>query len=1737
MANDIKVNLAVSDGGTLDDQIKKARVLLKELNAIKTVSKMQNTGALSQGRNDMTDVGANRLAKGIQGATGAAGRDFAKQAQGLGGLVHVYATFAANIFAVSAAFTALSKAADYDNMIKGLDQLGASSGKNLGTMAKNVTALTDGAISLKESMSAVAQASSAGMSGQQIERMALVAKKASQALGRDMTDSINRLSRGITKMEPELLDELGIFTRVDRASADYARSVGKSVNALTDFEKRQAFANAALTEAEKKFGAINLSANSFSKLQASITDILYQGGTLLNKVLNPIAEILSNSPTALAAGLLGIVGILVKQALPAIANMRQGLAETAELTGKIAANRAAQAKAGRTGEIKALRDSIELEADKRATAMEELANKANKKSFRGLDQNARSVLDEVDAKKITDAQIKALEAKAGAGTKTAKMYGQIAEAAKKAKEAEDAWAKANQALKTEEGRKLPWYSTEAINKRLAEVAQAKATRAQIISSAADEASVTGFTGGMATLASGIEKAKKEAKDSGKEFGKFQTALAYTQGTAAVVATKITSVVSSLGAIGMVIGVVIGAFELVYSWLSKNSKQLVDFDKASETLTSSIDGLGRTLDYLASKSPLEQLSVDSINARATAIYELSNSFESLYIKFKKLQNTETSWLDDTVDWVKKIGNWDVSSTMAKDMSQAAKTTLDAITDPKRADKLRASLEDLVGSKTLSAASFKKLINKNDEESLKKFNTLLKENGIEVSNAASKVKEYTDQADQTIKTQQSLLTSFMPSDNLSKFAMDQIKMAEKLASSLSDTESSMSALYETMKDSQRLSILPEKALSDLMEAAPAIRKFQEELGTQQNIKDIQQKALTLEEKRVSENGLGEQYQGRLKAIRAVIAESNEKILTLQDKATQYVKQTAAALYDSGAQKLTLALSNSLAKAALEYQAAIAGVVGGEEGAKLAADIAKQQVAAEISLVKALYAQSEQVAKNTMAIEIRNNRDTSELADKKLKAGGLSKSEELEQTNIRNKANSRVEELTNALAFVNKGGKSLASRLRADKESADSSKDESKISASNALRSDVGSLSLAQLGRDNQLAALSSKMQTIEAKKQFDLIEEQWKVISKTADEEKDRLATQLRQDELTSANSITLDQDLETRIQATKEQIRAIDAVKAEYAILQDIQKLEKYKQVGGKAEYADNRLKTLNSNLASVRRGREDQEAADAEAERIKSIDLVIAKSQKQQALLEVQKRTIEVLATMERATTAERAKAEQDSFDITRRTLLLKIEELEEEKKKSKDAATILQAELRVEEAIAQFRKEAEASLYRQLDLQKKLVDEGGKNTMPISDMVGLEADRRAKDFRKNLKSSVDYTFDAVYAGMDAGIDELFTKMQQGQKIAFKDIVNTVRNAMSNVFADAAKEYMKMGVRDMISGMFGGPKTYEQTMTSLTEKIEKNTSIMASKTGSTSTSKLGGQSTSTYTNPIGPASAGVDPKTGQTDWEKQAALDEAWLEGTDTVGAAASTSKDAAGGFLQSASGMWSAVKDFATGNATFSQTFGRIIDGFGNMMPSLFTGIYGAIASAMGAIGGGGGGGGGGIFGTLLNLGVSYLTGGFGGSTAAGPSALAMGTGNSTMAGTGGSWLGNTSGFKLGGFAKGGAFEGAEGLSKYSNSIVSSPISFAFAKGGVPNMGIAGESGPEAIIPLKRDATGNLGIRGGGEMVNNIDINISIEGGSEKDNGGGMSKDMAGLLGNSIKAAVTQELIKQSRPGGLLAR
>ena len=248
-----------------------------------------------------------------QSSTGA-GRSFSAQSQGLGGLVGAYAGAAATIFTLEAAYTALSNAAKADTIVKGTNALAASVGQNGPKIIKSVKEITQGQLTLADSATQINTALSAGFNTQQITDLAKVSLGASRALGRDLTDAFTRVTRGVAKLEPELLDELGIFTRIEPAVAAYARATGRVATSLNEFERRQAFANAAISEGLRKFSSIDTSAESSQKsleqLRVQVSELATEFTQIITSAILPFINFMKND-AGNALLVFGVIAALV----------------------------------------------------------------------------------------------------------------------------------------------------------------------------------------------------------------------------------------------------------------------------------------------------------------------------------------------------------------------------------------------------------------------------------------------------------------------------------------------------------------------------------------------------------------------------------------------------------------------------------------------------------------------------------------------------------------------------------------------------------------------------------------------------------------------------------------------------------------------------------------------------------------------------------------------------------------------------------------------------------------------------------------------------------------------------------------------------------------------------------------------------------------------------------------------------------------------------------------------------------------------------------------------------------------------------------------------------------------------------------------------------------------------------------------------------------------------------------
>lgn len=161
---------------------------------------------------------------------------------------------------------------------------------------------------------------------------------------------------------------------------------------------------------------------------------------------------------------------------------------------------------------------------------------------------------------------------------------------------------------------------------------------------------------------------------------------------------------------------------------------------------------------------------------------------------------------------------------------------------------------------------------------------------------------------------------------------------------------------------------------------------------------------------------------------------------------------------------------------------------------------------------------------------------------------------------------------------------------------------------------------------------------------------------------------------------------------------------------------------------------------------------------------------------------------------------------------------------------------------------------------------------------------------------------------------------------------------------------------------------------------------------------------------------------------------------------------------------------------------------------------------------------------------------------------------GKEFMSGSGGlgGWIGQAGGFIAGLFGSGGASTAsaivpsvaqafpvslnAKG-NAFTNGMVSSPVAFP--------MGVMGEAGPEAIMPLHRGADGSLGIRAafpnvGGDtnpVAGGVAVNVYVQDGkvsSSSESGEGGWQQFGQQIGEYVTQLVDRRMTQSYRQGGL---
>lgn len=298
-----------ADGETLLDILEDMRTHLTDLNyhtqkvdtSLKTLNSGVNSTNSSIGKlNDTMGSGTGRQKKFNDGLRdmgkrgNSATRAMSSLLNATGPLTMAYAAVAANVYAATEAFRLLKEASDLQRLSEQVGNLsGALSGIDVGNLGKKLKEISGDALSFEDSLRTAARAVSFNFTTDQITGLAEGARKASIAIGIDFTDAMDRVTRGIAKQEVEVLDELGVVTRLIPAFQKYAGVLGKTVDQLTDVERQTALTNEVQKQLNERYSGIQVAATGWERLGTATKDVTTAGLMYLQDVLGPTADILA----------------------------------------------------------------------------------------------------------------------------------------------------------------------------------------------------------------------------------------------------------------------------------------------------------------------------------------------------------------------------------------------------------------------------------------------------------------------------------------------------------------------------------------------------------------------------------------------------------------------------------------------------------------------------------------------------------------------------------------------------------------------------------------------------------------------------------------------------------------------------------------------------------------------------------------------------------------------------------------------------------------------------------------------------------------------------------------------------------------------------------------------------------------------------------------------------------------------------------------------------------------------------------------------------------------------------------------------------------------------------------------------------------------------------------------------------------------------------------------------------
>lgn len=140
----------------------------------------------------------------------------------------------------------------------GFGSLTAGKGISASATLRELRSATNGAVASIDLMrrSNLLLNSELPLTAKNVGELAYLSRRLAESQGKTAADGFDRVTRGIAKLEPELLDELGLTVRVEEATKRWAAANGRTAESLTSSEKVLAFYAAVVDQARRKVAAL-----------------------------------------------------------------------------------------------------------------------------------------------------------------------------------------------------------------------------------------------------------------------------------------------------------------------------------------------------------------------------------------------------------------------------------------------------------------------------------------------------------------------------------------------------------------------------------------------------------------------------------------------------------------------------------------------------------------------------------------------------------------------------------------------------------------------------------------------------------------------------------------------------------------------------------------------------------------------------------------------------------------------------------------------------------------------------------------------------------------------------------------------------------------------------------------------------------------------------------------------------------------------------------------------------------------------------------------------------------------------------------------------------------------------------------------------------------------------------------------------------------------------------------------